>query len=190
MSCDSLLIVVGFTGVDSLIACTCQPGSLFIKSSATVYWEALLKQCGLAFHALLCGVLCLCCAGPAHCYVVGFLQPFGKTQKGKMATKGCLRHKDPLLDVQSALGRYFVTRFTLGGEVFPDPCSRNFLTMRIWPGRADSSRSLMYQGHRARFAKIYEALDIKVTKVTHAPRYHSARKADEEGVPEEVGCCH
>jgi hypothetical protein len=118
------------------------------------------------------------------------VQPFGKTQKGKMATKGCLRHKDPMLDVQSALGRYLVTRFTLAGEVFPDPCSRDFLTMRIWPGRGDSSRSLTYQAHRARFAKLYEAMDIKVTKVTHAPRYFSARKADEEGVPEEVSRVH
>jgi hypothetical protein len=118
--------------------------------------------------------------------VVGFLQPFGKTQGAKMATKGCIRHKDPLLDVQGALGRYLVTRFTLGGEPFPDPCSKEFLTMKIWPGRADSSRSLSYQGHRARFHKIYAALDIRCKKVTHAPRFHAARKADEAGAPEDV----
>jgi hypothetical protein len=126
-------------------------------------------------------------SGPAHCWVIGILQTFGKNQGGKLATKGCLRHKEPLLDVQSALGRYFVTRFTLGGEVFPDPCSRDFLTVKIWPGRKDFSSSLSYGGHRARFAKIYMALDIRIKKVTHAPRYHTVRKADEAGVPEEVG---
>lgn len=126
-------------------------------------------------------------SGPAHCWVIGVLQTFGKNQGGKMGTKGCLRHKDPLLDVQSALGRYFVTPFTLGGEAFPDPCSREFLTMKIWPGRKDNNSSLTYTGHKARFAKIYKALDIKVTKVTHAPRYHAAREADEAGLPEEVG---
>jgi hypothetical protein len=111
--------------------------------------------------------------------VIGILQTFGKTQGGTMATKGCLRHKEPLLDVQSALGRYFVTRFTLGGEVFPDPCSHDFLTVKIWPGRKDFSSSLSYGGHRARFAKVCEALDIKINKVTHAPRYFTVCKADE-----------
>jgi hypothetical protein len=126
-------------------------------------------------------------SGPAHCWVIGILQTFGKNQGGKLATKGCLRHKDPLLDVQSALGRYFVTRFTLGGEAFPDPCSKEFLTVKIWPGRKDFSSSLSYGGHRARFAKVYKALDIKIKKVTHAPRYHTVRKADEAGLAEEVG---
>jgi hypothetical protein len=88
---------------------------------------------------------------------------------------------------KSALGRYFVTRFTLGGEVFPDPCSREFLTVKIWPGRKDFSSSLSYGGHRARFAKVYKALDIKINKVTHAPGYFTVRKADEAGMPEEVG---
>jgi hypothetical protein len=101
--------------------------------------------------------------------VIGILQTFGKIQGGRMATKGCLRHKEPLLDVQSALGRYFVTRFTLGGEVFPDPCSQEFLTVKIWPGRKDFSSSLSYGGHRARFAKVYKALDIKINKVTPMP---------------------
>jgi hypothetical protein len=119
--------------------------------------------------------------------VIGILQTFGKNQGGKLATKGCLRHRDPLLDVQSALGRYFVTRFTLGGEAFPNPCSREFLTVKIWPGRKDFSSSLSYGGHRARFAKVYKALDIKIKKVTHAPRYHTVRKADEAGLDEEVG---
>lgn len=126
-------------------------------------------------------------SGPARCYVVGFLQPFGKTVKDGLCTRGCLRHKDPLLDVHAALGRYFTVRFTIKGEPFPGPLSSDFLTMKVWPGKVDASRSLTYAGHRARFAKVYDALGSKVKKVTHAPRFHAARHADEAGLPDEVG---
>lgn len=114
------------------------------------------------------------------------MQPYGKTQGAKMGTRGAIRHKDPLLDVQSAIGRYFVMRFTIAGEPFPDPCSKEFLTAKIWPGKGGASNALSYQAHYARFKKIYEACGIMIGKATHAPRYAAARQADDAGLAEDV----
>lgn len=119
--------------------------------------------------------------------MVGILHTYGKNLGDRMSTRGWIRHKDALLDVHSALGRYFVTRFTLDGEEFPDPCSDDFLTVKIWPGRKSADTAITYGGHAARFKDIYKRTGVKVKKVTHAPRYHTAREADEAGLPQEVG---
>lgn len=119
--------------------------------------------------------------------MIGILQTYGKNLGGRMSTRGWIRHKDALLDVHSALGRYFVTRFTLDGEEFPDPCSEEFLTAKIWPGRKSADTAITYGGHAARFKGSYKRTGVKVKKVTHASRYHTAREADEAGLPQEVG---
>ncbi len=44
--------------------------------------------------------------GPSPCWVVGMVQMMGKTLRDGFGVKGCIRHKEPLLDVQAALGRW------------------------------------------------------------------------------------
>jgi hypothetical protein len=58
--------------------------------------------------------------------VVGLVQLMGKTLGDGFAAKGAIRHKEPMLCAQGALGRWLVTRFTLEGEEFPSPTSEEW----------------------------------------------------------------
>lgn len=124
-------------------------------------------------------------AGSARAWVVALLQPFGKTQGDGRTVRGCLRHKDALLDPQAALGRMLIQRFTLGNEVFPDPCSAALKELVLFPGR-NSNCSITYAGHNRHLTNLFKKLDIYIKKKTHAARSYAARAGDDEGLPDEV----
>ena len=116
-----------------------------------------------------------------------FLQTHGKTLGDASATRGCLRHKDALLDPQSIVGRYFVSRFTLGGEVWPGPMDKELRTKRLFPSvRKGKDAPLPYNTHNKRDKELFKKLDIYIAKKTHASRVYAARAGDEAGLSDEV----
>eukprot|EP00882_Tetradesmus_deserticola_P001207 GHRQ01001305.1.p1 GENE.GHRQ01001305.1~~GHRQ01001305.1.p1 ORF type:complete len:390 (+),score=119.09 GHRQ01001305.1:648-1817(+) len=123
--------------------------------------------------------------GPARAYVTAFVQQHGKTLGDTGGTRGCLRHKDALLDPQAALGRMLIQRFTLGGEAFPGPCAPELREIMLFPGRG-SRQAVTYAGHKTRFSTLFKENDVNIKKKTHACRQYGARAADEAGLPDEV----
>lgn len=109
----------------------------------------------------------------------------GKTLGDGFAAKGALRHKEPLVCAQAALGRWLVTRFTLEQEEFPSPTSEEWREIMLWPNK-DPTKPMTYQTHKARLAALYAKLDIYIEKVTHACRMWAARWAEEAGLSDVV----
>jgi hypothetical protein len=124
-------------------------------------------------------------AGPSKCWVVGLVQLMGKTLGDGFAAKGALRHKEPLLCAQGALGRWLITRFTLQEEAFPGPTSPEWKETMLWPAR-EPTRPMTYQNQTARLAALYAKLEIFIEKVTHACRIFAARYAEEAGLSDVV----
>lgn len=124
-------------------------------------------------------------AGPAKCWAVGAVQLMGKTLGDGFQAKGAIRHKEPLLCAQGALGRWLITHFTLEGEEFPSPTSDEWRETVIWPAK-DATKPMSYQTHRNRLAALYVRLQITIDKVTHAPRIYAARAAEEAGLSDVV----
>lgn len=112
----------------------------------------------------------------------------GKTLGDGFAAKGALRHKEPLVCAQGALGRWLVTRFTLEQEEFPSPTSEEWREIMLWPHK-DPTKPMTYQTHKARLAALYAKLDIYIEKVTHACRIWAARWAEEAGLSDVVSGC-
>jgi hypothetical protein len=117
--------------------------------------------------------------------VVGLVQLMGKTVGDGFAAKGAIRHKEPLVCAQGALGRWLITRFTLEQEEFPHPTSEEWKETVLWPAR-DATKPMSYQNHKARLAALYEKLEIFIGKVTHACRIFAARWAEEAGLSDAV----
>ena len=109
----------------------------------------------------------------------------GKTVGDGFAVKGALRHKEPLLCAQGALGRWLITRFTLLKEELPHPTSPEWQETVVWSAR-EPTKPMTYQNHRARLAALYERLEIFISKMTHACRIFAARFAEEAGLSDAV----
>lgn len=164
------------------------------QQSASNHWTVFNE------HYMTCNTCVLCCplrsawhltlpashSGPAPAWVVAFVQPHGKTLGEATGIRGCLRHKDALLDPQAALGRMLIVQFTLDQEPFPDPLSAELKTKMLFVGRS-KDRNISYAGHSRRDKELYKRLGIMIKKVTHAPRLHAAREADDAGLTDEVG---
>jgi hypothetical protein len=161
---------------DSLLTC-CLSWSIIMSSAQA--------------RGLTTAVICPCFPslqhrpGPAQAYVTAFVQTHGKALGEAGGIRGCLQHKDALLDPQGALGRMLIQRFTLGGETFPGPCSAALREIMLFPGRG-SRDAITYAGHKGRFKKLFKANDVEIQKKTHACRQYSARAADEAGLPDDV----
>lgn len=119
---------------------------------------------------------------------MGLVQLMGKTLGDGFAAKGALRHKEPLVCAQGALGRWLVTRFTLEQEEFPSPTAEEWREIMLWPHK-DPTKPMTYQTHKARLAALYAKLDIYIEKVTHACRIWAARWAEEAGLSDVVSGC-
>lgn len=86
-----------------------------------------------------------------------------------------------------ATGRYFVTRFTLGGEVWPGPLDKELKTKRLFPSvRKGKDAPLPYNTHNKRDKELFRKLDIYIMKTTHASTVYAARAGDEAGLSDEV----
>lgn len=117
--------------------------------------------------------------------MVGLVQLMGKTVGDGFAAKGAIRHKEPLLCAQGALGRWLITRFTIEQEEFPHPCSEAWKETVLWPAR-DATKPMSYQNHMSRLTSLYQKLEILIGKVTHACRIFAARFGEEDGLSDAV----
>lgn len=117
--------------------------------------------------------------------MVGLVQLMGKTLGDGFAAKGAIRHKEPLLCAQGALGRWLVSRFTIQGEAFPSPTSEEWRDVMLRPAR-DPTKPMTYQNHKSRLAALYGSLEIMIENVTHACRIWAARFAEEAGLSDVV----
>jgi hypothetical protein len=142
-------------------------------------------QLGLSLQAAVQRCVCSAgAAGPASCYLTGFLHLTGKEVGSKGILKGCIRAKAPMMCAQGALGRYMVVRWTVGKEELPGPLDPAWAKLPMWPSRRGTP--LGYLGHWKRVKDMFGSVGIESTKVTHAMRVFAARLADEAGLSEEV----
>lgn len=123
--------------------------------------------------------------GPARAWVVGLVQLMGKTVGEGFAAKGALRHKEPLLCAQGALGRWLIIRFTIMQEQFPSPTSDEWKETVLWHA-SDPTQQMSYQNHKNRLAGLYARLNILIEKITHACRLWAARFGEEAGLSDGV----
>lgn len=111
----------------------------------------------------------------------------GKTQvNGRAGYTGSIRHRDPLQCPHGALGRYLISRFTLGGEMFPQPRDKQrYHSTPLWCGNRPD-QSLSYSGHAAALSRWLGLCAIVSSKVTHLFRVAGARALDEAGMDDQV----
>ena len=132
--------------------------------------------------------------GPTRCTPLIFTSREGKENKyGRLQTIGALRHRKPLLCVLSALAFYFLFRWDLTNEEFPD-----FSQRKAWydiqllassthgrcRGRGSTTKPLSYSSQLDWINKALEYAGIDSKKKTHIGRSSAAKLAELLGVPE------
>ena len=133
--------------------------------------------------------------GPTRCTPLIFTTREGKENKyGRLQTIGALRHRKPLLCLLSALAFYFLFRWDLTDEEFPD-----FSERKAWydiqllasskhgrcRGRGSTKQPLSYSSQLDWINKALEYAGIDSKKKTHIGRNSAAKLAELLGVPEE-----
>jgi hypothetical protein len=107
-------------------------------------------------------------------------------KNGSKTTVGGIRHKEPSMCFQGALGRHVVDRFTINGDIFPGLLSlADWLGAALWIGNSPGT-SVCYKTMAENFKVYYKDADIVIEKVMHAPRVYSANLMDNEGLSDEV----
>jgi Centromere DNA-binding protein complex CBF3 subunit, domain 2 len=136
------------------------------------------------------GGLHACCAA----YGQDQLQPSSSPSSSKAAKRrstavytGSIRHRDPVLCPHGALGRYLIARFTIYGEMFPDPADKQrWHSAVLWSGNRPD-QSLSYSGQAAALSRWLAKCGIASSNVTHLFRVAGARAHGRPGTLR--ACC-
>jgi hypothetical protein len=126
--------------------------------------------------------------GPTRCFPVILTTRAGKTnQHGRLETAGALRSRKPLTCLLSGLAFYFLVRWDLTPEPFPDFSSRPawYETRLIKGNGIDRTAEFSYNSQREWVAKAFNFAGITSKKKTHLGRSAGAKTAELKGVSEE-----
>jgi hypothetical protein len=133
--------------------------------------------------------------GPTPCFPLIITLRGSKTnQHGRLETMGALRNKDPFICPLSALGFYFLYRWDLTEEPFPDFTERSrWYNIRLLLSSKSKPKSktnvanepLSYNAQYDWMAKAFTMIGLNSAKVTHLPCGVVVRMAELLGVTEE-----
>jgi Centromere DNA-binding protein complex CBF3 subunit, domain 2/Transcriptional activator of glycolytic enzymes len=137
--------------------------------------------------------------GPTPCFPLIMTLRGSKTnQHGRLETMGALRNKDLFICPLSALGFYFLYRWDLTEEPFPDFSSRSRwyntrlllsskpkLKSKSMPNGATANDPLSYNAQYDWMARAFAMIGLNSSKVTHLPRGVVVRLAELLGVTED-----
>jgi hypothetical protein len=110
----------------------------------------------------------------------------GKTNKfGKVEFGGAIRHKDHRVCAFGALAQYFFYRWHISGEEFP-----NFEKNATWFDvkafkNGHPENAMTYRTQLRAVNRVFEALNIRISKKTHSGRGSGAQLAEIDGATEE-----
>lgn len=128
--------------------------------------------------------------GPTRCMPLIITMRGGKqNQHGRLETAGALWNRDPLVCTLGALGFYFLFRWDLTDEPFPDLSSRpRWYDIRLLkstgPGAVATSE-LRYTSQRDWVNKAFKYTGIQSSKKTHIGRSSGAKTVELKGVDQE-----
>jgi hypothetical protein len=126
--------------------------------------------------------------GPTRCMPLIFTTRAGKqNQHGRLETIGALRNKKPLICMLSGLAFYFLYRWDLSDEPFPDFSKRSlWYNIRLIKGSTgDPKAAFSYNSQRDWVAKAFHYAGIFSQKKTHIGRSAGAKMAELKGISED-----
>lgn len=99
-----------------------------------------------------------------------------------------MRHRDPLLCTQSALGLYLFYRWHCSGEKAPTFRSRkDWYRVKLLVAN-DNTVEMSWQQQYDDIIHVFRELGIATDKITHAPRKSGPQSAEMHGVSENQVC--
>ena len=126
--------------------------------------------------------------GPTRCMpAIVTTRGSKKNQFGRLETMGALRHRNPQTCLLSALGFYFLWRWDLTDEPFPDFGSRSaWYNIRLIKSKGnDRTAALAYNTQLDWVGKAFQYAGIASHKKTHIGRSSSAKMAELKGISED-----
>jgi hypothetical protein len=124
--------------------------------------------------------------GPTRCMPLIFTTRGGKTnQHGRLETAGALRSREPEICLLGAVAFYFLFRWDLSPEPFPDFGSpQRWYNTRLLKAGTDATAGLSYSSQWLWVCRAFEFAGIVSEKKTHAGRSSGAKTAELRGVSE------